>query len=120
MLPLPRVIPDPLVTGAAQEAFMSGRLRRGVLLFAVVLLLGAAGSPLLASEGPEVRGGWWASVGAWLDRALEAVGLQPMFEQSRCGADPNGQPIPCTGSETEGDSACGFDSNGRPRPCAEI
>lgn len=99
---------------------MSGRLRRGVLLFAVVLLLGAAGSPLLASEGPDVRGGWWASVGAWLDRALEAVGLQPVFEQSACGVDPNGRPLPCPGPEVQNESACGLDPNGRPRPCPSV
>ena len=99
---------------------MSGRLRRGVLLFAVVLLLGAAGSPLLASEGPEVHGGWWASVGAWLDRALEAVGLQPVFEQSACGLDPNGRPLPCPGPEVQDESACGLDPNGRPRPCPTV
>lgn len=97
---------------------MSARLRRGVLLFAVVLLLGSAGSPLFASEGPEVRGGWWASVGAWLDRALEAVGLQPVFEQSACGIDPDGRPTPCPESPTlQGDSACGLDPDGQPRPC---
>lgn len=100
---------------------MSGRLRRGVLLFAVVLLLGLAGSPLFASEGPEVRGGWWASVGAWLDRALEAVGLQPVFEESRCGIDPNGKPIPCPEPEAQGDSACGgSDLDGQPRPCLSL
>ena len=99
---------------------MSGRLRRGVLLFAVVLLLGLAGSPLFASEGPEVLGGWWASVGAWLDRALEAVGLQPVFEQSACGLDPNGRPLPCPGPEVQDESACGLDPNGRPRPCPTV
>lgn len=99
---------------------MSLRLRRGVVLVAVLLLVGAAGSPVLASEGREVRGGWWATVGAWLDQALEAIGLQPVFEESRCGVDPNGQPIPCTGSENQGDSVCGFDPDGRSRPCAEI
>lgn len=97
---------------------MSLRLRRGALLVAVVLL--AAGSPLLASEGPEVRGGWWASVGAWLDQVLEAVGLQPFFEQSACGIDPNGRPIPCPGPEAQDDSACGIDPNGRPRPCPSV
>ena len=61
---------------------MSLRLRRGAVLLAVMLLVGAAGSPLLASEGPEMRGGWWTTVGAWLDQALEAVGLRPVFEQS--------------------------------------
>lgn len=95
---------------------MSLRLRRGMALFAVVLLV--AGSPVLASEGSEVRGGWWASVGAWLDQALESVGLQPIFEESACGLDPNGRPIPCTGSEVQDDdSACSIDPDGRPRPC---
>ncbi len=100
---------------------MSGRLRRGMALFAVVLLLGAVGTPVFASEGPEVRGGWWAMVGAWLDGALEAVGLQPVFEESACGIDPNGKPIPCPGPEIQGgDSACGIDPNGKPRPCPEV
>ena len=100
---------------------MSLRLRRGIALFAVVLLVGAAGSPVLASEGPEVRGGWWATVGAWLDQALEAVGLQPVFESSACGIDPNGRPIICPESQTlEGDSACGIDPNGKPRPCPSV
>jgi hypothetical protein len=89
-------------------------------LFAVVLLVGAVGSPVLASAGPEVRGGWWMSVGAWLDRALEAVGLQPIFEKSACGFDPNGKPIPCPGPEIQNDSACGFDPNGKPRPCTNV
>lgn len=96
---------------------MSLRLRRGIALFAVLLLVGAAGSPVLASEGPNVRGGWWASVGAWLDRALESVGLRPVFEQSACGIDPDGRPRPCPGPESQGDSACGLDPDGRPRPC---
>ncbi len=78
--------------------------RRGMALIAVVLLLGAVGSPVFASEGPEVRGGWWASVGAWLDRALEVVGFQPVFEGSRCGVDPNGKPIPCPEPEVQRDS----------------
>jgi hypothetical protein len=100
---------------------MSRRLRRGATLFAVVLLVGAMGSPVLASEGREVRGGWWATVGAWLDGALEAVGLQPVFEGSACGIDPNGRPIICPGSETiQDDSACGIDPNGRPRPCPSV
>lgn len=101
---------------------MSRRLKGGMALFAVMLLLGAAGSPALASEGrPEVRGGWWMSVGALLDRALEAVGLQPIFEESACGADPNGRAQPCGGSETiQEDSACGLDPNGRPRPCPDV
>lgn len=96
---------------------MSLRLRRGMALFAVVLLLGMAGSPALASEGPGVRDGWWAKVGAWLDQALVSVGLRPVFEQSACSIDPNGRPIPCPGPETQSDSACGIDPNGRPRPC---
>jgi hypothetical protein len=87
------------------------------VLFAVVLLMAA---PLLASEGPEVRGGWWASVGAWLDQALEAVGLQPVFEQSACGVDPDGKPIRCPEPEVQGDSACGVDPDGRPRPCPSV
>lgn len=98
---------------------MSLRLRRGMALFAIVLLA-AAGSPLLASEGPEVRGGWWATVGAWLDQALEAVGLQPVFEHSACGLDPNGRPLPCPGPESQEDSACGVDPDGRPRPCPSV
>jgi len=100
---------------------MSLRLRRGLALFAVVLLVGAMGSPVLASDGHEVRGGWWATVGAWLDQALELVGLQPVFEESACGVDPNGRPIICPESQTlEGDSACGVDPNGRPRPCPSV
>lgn len=100
---------------------MSGRLRRGVGLLAVVLLLGVIGTPVFASEGPAVRGGWWASVGAWLDRALEAVGFQAVFEGSACGIDPNGRPIPCPGPEIQGgDSACGIDPNGKPRPCPDV
>jgi hypothetical protein len=80
--------------------------RRGIALLAVLLLVGAMGSPVLASEGPEVRGGWWMSVGTWLDRALETVGFQPVFEESRCGLDPNGQPISCPGPENfKGDGA---------------
>jgi hypothetical protein len=94
--------------------------RRGMALIAVVLLLGAVGSPVLASEGPEVRGGWWASVGAWLDRALESAGFRPVFERSACGVDPNGRPLPCPGPEIQGDSACGVDPNGRPRPCPDV
>lgn len=97
---------------------MSLRLRRGLALCAVVLLV--AGSPVLASEAPQVRGGWWASVGAWLDQALESVGLQPIFEDSACGLDPDGRPKPCTGPEVQGDSACGLDPNGRPRPCPSV
>lgn len=99
---------------------MSGRLRRGMALFAVALLVGALGTPVFASEGPEVRGGWWASVGAWLDRSLEAVGFQPIFEQSRCGVDPNGKPIPCPEPEVQGDSTCGTDPAGGPRPCPSV
>jgi len=94
--------------------------RRGMALIAVVLLVGAVGSPVLASEGPDVRGGWWMSVGAWLDRALESVGLQSVFEESACGFDPNGKPTHCPGPEIQGDSACGFDPNGKPRPCPTI
>lgn len=96
---------------------MSLRLRRGVALFAVVLLLGLVGSPVLASEGREVREGWWASMGAWLNQALVSVGLRPIFEQSACGFDPNGKPIPCPGPEIQDDSACALDPNGKPRPC---
>ena len=87
-------------------------------LFALVLLV--AGSPVLASESPKVRGGWWASVGAWLDQALESIGLQPIFEESACGVDPDGQPKPCTGSEVQDDSACSIDPDGRPRPCPSV
>jgi len=94
--------------------------RRGMALIAVVLLVGAVGSPVLASEGPDVRGGWWASVGAWLDRALESVGFRPVFEGSACGVDPNGRPLPCPGPEIQGESACGVDPNGRPHPCPNV
>jgi hypothetical protein len=84
-------------------------------LFVVVLLVGAAGSPVLASEGAEVRGSWWERVGAWLGRALESVGLQPIFEESACELDPNGR---CPGSgPIQTDSACSIDPNGQPRPC---
>jgi hypothetical protein len=96
---------------------MSLRLRRGTALFAVLLLVGAMGAPVFASEGREVHGGWWAMMGAWLDQALGVVGFQPIFEESACGIDPNGRPIPCPGSEIQGDSACGLDPNGRPLPC---
>jgi hypothetical protein len=90
------------------------------VLLAVVLLVGAAGSPVFASEGKEVRG-WWTTVGAWLDQALGAIGLQPVFEDSACGLDPNGRPIICPESQTlEDDSACGLDPNGRPRPCPSV
>ncbi len=99
---------------------MSRRLRRGMVLFAVLLLVAAVGSPVLASEGPDVRGGWWMSVGTWLDRALEAVGFQPIFEESACGLDPDGRPRPCPGPEIQGDSACGLDPDGRPRPCPNV
>jgi hypothetical protein len=100
---------------------MSERLRRGMALFVVVVLVGAVGSPVLASEGPEVREGWWMSVGTWLDRALETVGLQPIFEESACSIDPNGKPVPCPGPEIiQDESACSIDPNGRPRPCPNI
>lgn len=100
---------------------MSRRLKRGMALFAVLLLVGAAGSPVLASAGPEVRGGFWMSMGAWLDRALESVGLQPIFEKSQCGIGPSGQSIPCPGPSTvQDDSACTIDPDGKPRPCPSI
>lgn len=100
---------------------MSLRLRRGTALVAVLLLVGAMGAPAFASEGREVRGGWWAAVGTWLDQALEAVGFQPIFEESACGLDPNGRPLICPGPQTlDGDSACGLDPNGRPRPCPSV
>jgi hypothetical protein len=100
---------------------MSLRSRRGTALFAVLLLVGAMGTPVFASEGPEVRGGWWAMMGDWLDQALGAVGLQPVFEGSACGVDPNGRPIICPESQTfDGDSACGVDPDGRPRPCPSV
>jgi hypothetical protein len=98
---------------------MSLRLRRGTALFAVLLLVGAMGAPVFASEGREVRGGWWATVGAWLDQALGAVGFQPIFEESGCGIDPDGKPRPCPGSEiVRNDSVCSIDSNGR--PCLDL
>lgn len=96
---------------------MSLGLRRGLALFAVVLLLG---SPVLASETREVRGGWWASVGAWLDHALESLGLQPIFAESACSIDPDGNPRPCPGPEAQSDSACGVDPDGRPKPCPGV
>lgn len=99
---------------------MSLRLRRGVAVLAVALLMAAAASPVLASDGPEPRGGWWASVGAWLNQALVSVGLQPVFEQSACGVDPDGKPRPCPGPEAQGESACGVDPDGRPRPCPGV
>ncbi|HYN21129.1 MAG TPA: hypothetical protein VE078_09230 [Thermoanaerobaculia bacterium] len=95
---------------------MSQRLTRGTALFAVVLLLGALGSPVAASEGPEARAGWWVAVGAWVHQALESIGFQPIFEESACGIDPDGRPKPCPGSTTvQGDSACSIDPNGQPR-----
>lgn len=95
--------------------------RRGMTLIAVVLLVGAVGSPVLASEGPDARGGWLASVSAWLDQALESVGFQPIFEGSACGVDPNGKSIPCSSStEIQADTACGVDPNGQPRTCPEV
>lgn len=99
---------------------MSQRLTRGTTLFFVLLL---AGSLVVAgSEGPEVQADWWGSVRVWVDQALESIGFQPIFEESACGYDPNGNPRPCSGSTTavQGDSACGLDPDGRPRPCPEI
>ena len=78
---------------------MSLRLRRGIALFAVLLLLGAAGLPVLASEGPGMRGDWWARVGAWLDQRLESVGLRPVFEQSACGSRSKRQADPARAGE---------------------
>jgi hypothetical protein len=94
---------------------MSQRLTRGTALFAVMLLMGALASPVAASEDSAVRASWWAAVGAWVDQALESIGFQPIFEESACGIDPNGNPRPCPGSTLQTDSACSIDPNGQPR-----
>jgi hypothetical protein len=65
-----------------------------------------------------LMGGWWAAVAAQVDQALVAAGLQPIFQESRCGFDPNGQPLPCAGAAV--DSRCGFDPDGNSSPCASM
>jgi NADPH-dependent 2,4-dienoyl-CoA reductase/sulfur reductase-like enzyme len=91
---------------------MSRKTARGAALLAIVLLLGAVGSPAAAGEGPKLESGWWTAVAGWVDQALVAVGLQPVFEESNCGFDPNGRPLPCAGSEV--DSRCAIDPDGQP------